>query len=111
MSQQEPGIYRAMLEANGMPKRQTEFQTECKAALSRGASHDELLHIVRRFKADGVTQREAYDALHEIWLEQGYDEDDGEGEDQLRDNLEYAMEVVWYGQRGIWESGLSNTVK
>ena len=89
----------------------TEFESKLRDSLAQGAGHELLLGIVRRFKVDGGTQREAYDTLQRIWLEYGFDEDDGELPNQIRDDLEYAMEVTWgfcSSAQRIWESSLSN---
>jgi hypothetical protein len=78
--------------------------------LERGDSADDLLDVVRDYKSNGLSQREAYDELQELWLSYGFDDDDRDGVNPLRDNLEYAMEVVWgfcpSGQ-GIWDGSLS----
>jgi hypothetical protein len=64
------------------------------AALSSGMDHDSLLDLVHGFIARGMTPRDAYDGLQDIWLGFGYDASDEESES--RDNLEYVMEKVWY---------------
>lgn len=84
------------------------LKNEFQANLERGADHEELLALVRRFKTGGVGQREAYDQLQELWLEYGFDDDDGET--SIRENLEYVMEIVWGfcpAGRRIWEQSLS----
>jgi hypothetical protein len=77
--------------------------------LELGDGADELLDLVRDYKTKGLSQRAAYDELQELWLSCGFDDDDG-GEDPVRDNLEYVMEVVWgfcpAGQE-LWEGSLS----
>lgn len=78
--------------------------------LESGADHAALLELVRRHKEGGLSQRDAYDALHELWLEHGFD-DDQKGENQLRDDLEYVMEIVWGfcpAAAAIWPTSLSN---
>jgi len=86
------------------------LKSEFVEALQRGVDHESLLNIVRRHKQLGLTQRETYDVLQEIWHEKGFDVDDGE-HNPLRDNLEYVMEIVWgfcSAGRGIWDTSLTN---
>lgn len=89
------------------------FRDEFLAALREGATIDALLDAVRQFKTGGGTQREAYETLQAIWLEFGFDSDEGKELNPLRDNLEYVMEVVWgFCSPGasIWDGSLSNNV-
>jgi len=85
------------------------FKSHFQDRLERGTDHGELLALVRTYKARGLSQREAYDQLQELWMEFGFDDDDGE-DDPIRDNLEYVMQIVWGfcpdGAR-IWEDSLS----
>ncbi|MGD9857893.1 MAG: hypothetical protein AB7U20_23360 [Planctomycetaceae bacterium] len=86
------------------------LKTEFRASLESGANHDELAALVRRHKASGLSQREAYDQLQQLWVEYGFDADDHDGENPVRDNLEYIMEIVWGfcpAERAIWEDSLS----
>lgn len=86
------------------------FKDAFQNKLSSGADHEELIELVLQFKADGIGQREAYDRLQEIWLEYGFDDDDGESRNVIRDNLEYVMEIVWGfcpTASQIWEGSLS----
>ena len=88
------------------------LRTEFQDALARGADDEELLDIVRRYKSRGGKQREAYDALHAIWADHGYDADASESDDPTRDRLEYVMEIVWgfcSTEQAIWETTLSNS--
>ena len=85
------------------------FKTEFQSKLESGVEYDELLALVRQCKTDGLSQRETYDQLQELWLKYGFDDDDG-GDNPIRDNLEYVMEIVWGfcpDPRQIWESSLS----
>jgi hypothetical protein len=89
------------------------FRDEFLAALQGGAAIDALLDIVRQFKAGGGAQREAYETLQAIWLEFGFDSDEGDEANPLRDKLEYVMEVVWgFCSPGasIWDGTLSNNM-
>jgi hypothetical protein len=88
-----------------------DFEFEVRDALDRDADHKVLLDIVRCYKDRGGTQRETYDALQRIWLGFGFDEDEHDAPNRLRDELEYTMEVVWgfcSSEQRIWESSLTN---
>jgi hypothetical protein len=79
-------------------------------ALSEVADHKVLLDIVRAFKAEGGAQRIAYDTLEAIWKDYGFDQSDGSDKNSTRDELEYAMEIVWgfcAEGFGIWDGSLS----
>jgi hypothetical protein len=86
------------------------FQKTFQKKLELGDDADALLDLVREYKAKGLSQRAAYDELQELWLSYGFDDDDHDGANPLRDNVEYVMEVVWgfcpSGQ-GLWEGSLS----
>lgn len=69
-----------------------DFETAWKA----GVDHDSLLVLAHRFQDQGLGLREAYDILHQLWLDNGYD--DCEGTTPLQDNLEYVLEKLWYEQ-------------
>jgi hypothetical protein len=72
-----------------------ELKDQFLAALRGGESHDRLLALVHRHQgAGGVTPQKAYDLLEQIWLDFGFNDSDEESE--LRDNLEYVLEKVWY---------------
>lgn len=82
-----------------------------KKALEAGSGHAVLLELVREYKHVGLSQRAAYDTLQELWLEYGFDNDPHEGENEIRDDLEYVMEVVWgFCPAGIaiWPGSLSS---
>jgi hypothetical protein len=72
-----------------------ELKREFLAALRGGEGHDALLKLVHRHQAQGLALQEAYEILHQLWLEFGFDKI--EECSDLRDNLEYVMEKVWYG--------------
>jgi hypothetical protein len=78
-----------------------DLKQEFLRALNSGESHDALLDLVRRHQALGLTARQSYDVLHQIWLDFGFDDSDKEG--ALRNNLEYVLEKVWY-QGGLTKS-------
>lgn len=69
------------------------FKQEFLTALQSGKATPALLEIVRRHY-DDQADRDAYNALEQIWREFGFDE--SEGSSPLRDELEYLMERVWY---------------
>lgn len=86
------------------------LKRDFKEALESGAGHEALLELVRRHKHAGLGQRAAYDALQDLWLEYGFENDSQEGENAIRDNLEYVMEVVWGfspASVAIWPTSLS----
>lgn len=88
-----------------------DLEAEVRAALERGADHRSLLETVGRYKDRGVTQREAYDALERIRLGFGFNDDEGDAPNRLRDELEFTMEVVWdfcSGGQRIRETSLTN---
>jgi hypothetical protein len=67
---------------------------EFLAGLQNGMDHDSLLDMVHRYQRRGMSPREAYDTLQQIWLDFGFDKiEEGSG---LQDNLEYVMEKTWY---------------
>ena len=72
------------------------FKNDFLNALRTGKDYDALMELVRRYRVQGLSHDAAYETLHEIWLEYGFDKKDAE-EGTLQDNLEYVMEKVWYG--------------
>jgi hypothetical protein len=88
------------------------LKAEFRKELLSGASHEELIEVVLRYKSQGGTQREAYDQLHELWLELGFDEDESDAPNNQRDELEYVMEIVWgfcSSDKALWETSLSSS--
>jgi hypothetical protein len=73
------------------------FKDEFLAALRAGQDYDALMELVRRHRTKGLSINAAYEALHEIWLERGFNSKVAE-EGTLQDTLEAVMEKVWYGQ-------------
>ena len=71
-----------------------EFKQEFLEALRSGQDHPELLAIVGRHQARGLTPEESYVLLHQIWLEFGFNKTDESS--PLRDELEFVMERVWF---------------
>lgn len=71
------------------------FKYEFLTALRAGEDYHALMDLVRRHRSQGLSVDAAYEALHQIWLEHGFDKH-GE-ENALQDNLEAVMEQVWYG--------------
>lgn len=90
-----------------MQQRAIDFATEFRNVMEQGATHEALLEIVRQNKSAGATQRETYDALHELWLAYGFD--NSEVETPMQNELGFVLEVVWYGQRGTWDTSLSSS--
>jgi hypothetical protein len=74
----------------------TNLRDEFETAWKAGDDHDSLLALVRGHQEQDLGAREVYDVLHQLWLENGYD--DCEGTNPLQDNLEYIMEKLWYEQ-------------
>ena len=72
------------------------FRERFRDALERGAEYEALREMVRHYYTLGGEKKEAYDALQEIWLEYGYDDNEHEQPDRKRDDLEAVMERVWY---------------
>lgn len=70
------------------------FKQEILAALHSGRDHRALMEIVRRHHAQGLSDKEPYGLLQQIWLEFGFHKTDETS--SLRDELEYVMERVWY---------------
>lgn len=73
------------------------FKNDFLAALRGGEGYHALMELVRRHRAEGLSVDAAYEALHEIWIEHGFDTKAAE-EGTLQDILETVMEKVWYGQ-------------
>ncbi len=88
------------------------LKLEFSKALHSGASQEALIEIVLQYKSTGGTQRGAYDQLHELWLELGFDEDESDHPNSQRDELEYVMELVWgfcSSEKTLWETSLSSS--
>ncbi len=73
------------------------FKNDFLTALRAGENYAALMDLVRRHRAEGLSVESAYEALHEIWLEHGFDTKEAE-EGTLQDTLETVMEKVWHGQ-------------
>lgn len=73
------------------------FKNDFLAALRSGEDYYALMELVRRYRVEGLSSDDAYQTLHEIWLEHGFEEKNAE-EGTLQDTLETVMEKVWYGQ-------------
>jgi hypothetical protein len=71
-----------------------DLRAEFLTALRRGDDHDTLLESVHQALERGLAPRQAYNALHQLWLDLGFNRSDEES--ALRDNLEYVMEKIWY---------------
>jgi hypothetical protein len=72
------------------------FTHDFRTALQAGADYHALIALVRRHRTQGLSVDAAYEALHQIWLEHGFDKKECE-ESTMQDNLEAVMEKVWYG--------------
>lgn len=86
----------------------TELRDEIVSALKRGATHGDLVNIVLRHKARGLSQRATYDILLEIWMELGCDK--AEEESFMCEPLGDLMDRVggYCSTRdAIWEVSLS----
>jgi hypothetical protein len=71
-----------------------DFKNDFQAALRAGESYQSLMELVRCHRALGLSVDAAYKALHQIWLEHGFDATES---GNLQDTLEAVMEKVWYG--------------
>jgi hypothetical protein len=72
------------------------FKNDFLTALRAGMGHDALMELVRRYRVQGLSVEAAYQTLHDIWLENGFDKKEVE-DGTLQDALEAVMERVWYG--------------
>lgn len=72
------------------------LRDEFLTALRGGEQYDALLELVHHHQAQGLPPQEAYEILHQIWLEQSFNEKEAQ-EGTLQDTLESVMEKVWYG--------------
>ena len=70
------------------------LKNEFVAAWKAGTGDHALLELVHRFQAQGMSARDAYWALHELWVESGFN--DSVESSPLQDNLEYVLERLWY---------------
>lgn len=68
------------------------------AALRSGEDDRSLQELVHLYQAQGMTPRDSYNVLQEIWQEFGFHETEESG--PLRDALEYLMERVWFQGSG-----------
>lgn len=71
-----------------------DLKHEFLKALRGGEGHDQLLELVHRHLVAGMAPQMAYDTLEGIWLDFGFDDSDEQSD--LRDNLEYVLEKIWY---------------
>ena len=88
------------------------LKSEFRMALLSGAPHEELIEVVLQYKSQGGAQREAYDQLHALWLELGFDEEESNQPHSQKDELEYILELVWgfcSSEKALWESSLSSS--
>lgn len=70
------------------------LKNEFLAAWKAGQDHDALLGIVHRHQGKGVSSQEAYEVLHQLWLESDFNDVETTG--TLQDDLEYVLEKIWY---------------
>ncbi len=71
-----------------------DLRTEFLTALRRGDDHDALLELVQCYQSAGMSPPQAYQLLHGLWLQFGFNKIE-EGSD-LQNNLEYVLEKVWF---------------
>jgi hypothetical protein len=72
------------------------FKHDFQSALHAGDDYHALMELVRRHRAKGLSIDATSEALHQIWLDHGFD---GEAEGgALQDTLETVMEKVWFGE-------------
>jgi hypothetical protein len=95
----------------GDPMTTNDLRDDILSALKRGAPHADLLKIVLRHKALGVSQCATYDAVQEIWIELGCADDEDE-ENPVCAPLGDLMDRVWgycSARDAIWDSPLAET--
>lgn len=88
----------------------TSLRDEMVAALNRNAPFADLLAIVYRHKAAGLSQCAAYDTLQDVWTELGCGRRE-DTENPACESLEGLMDRVWgFCPRydAIWDSSLSD---
>jgi hypothetical protein len=73
------------------------FKDDFLVALRAGQDYHALMELVRRHRVQGLSVDAAYDTLHGIWLEHGFDKSEAK-EGTVQDTLEAVMEKVWHGQ-------------
>jgi hypothetical protein len=73
-----------------------QLRSEFERAWRAGDDHDSLLALVHRHEQQGLAAREAYAILQQLWLDNGFDNSDGDH--PLQDKLEYVLEKLWYEQ-------------
>jgi hypothetical protein len=73
------------------------FKSDFLEALQGGKDYPALMELVRHYRLKGISVDAAYAALHDIWLEYGFDKREAE-DSGLQDTLEAVMEKVWFGQ-------------
>jgi predicted outer membrane lipoprotein len=73
------------------------FRDDVLTALGAGEDYHALMEVVRRHRTQGLSVAAAYEVLHGIWLEHGFDKNEAK-EGTVQDILEAVMEKVWYGQ-------------
>jgi hypothetical protein len=84
------------------------FLDEITDALSRDASYDEVIAVVRRYKDGGLSQECVYDLLELTWLRLGCRDEE---RSRNCDLLEGVLEVVWGhcpASRMLWEDSLND---
>jgi hypothetical protein len=70
------------------------FKQKFLTALQLGKDDRTLMEIVRQHFAGDEAGSDAYEALEQLWRDLGFQDSDESS--QLRDELEYVMERVWY---------------
>jgi hypothetical protein len=73
-----------------------DLRSEFEKAWRAGEPYDALLAIAHAHIVGGTPVLDAYQRLHELWQECGYDSADESC--PLQDNVEYVMEKLWYEQ-------------
>ena len=70
---------------------------EFEKAWTAGDDYDPLLTRVHQYQErHGINATEAYAILHQLWLDNGFN--DSDGANPLQDKLEYVLEKLWYEQ-------------
>jgi hypothetical protein len=77
-----------------MTTQNAELKNGIRSCLSQRSESGALSSVVDHFNS--ASSSKVYEALQEVWLEYGFDDDDHRRSDPIRDALEAVMECVWY---------------
>ncbi len=86
-----------------------QLREDILSALSRSATLEELLEVVRRYKSHGANQRDTYETIEALWIELGCQGTDDET--ATCSLLGAVMDRVWgycSATDSIWDTALSD---